>query len=204
MLRHRVWLGRAAGIQIGPRGEASPACSGSLACFGRRRRVTSVVRTLFVVVVLGGGLVLIGPAVARPSASSGCPAAAGKAPFHGARCVRLSVRLIVKTKVSNGGCGRYMVMQVPLHTAILEYVAQWTNFNKGAVPWTFTSTNGGPYGDPWSTTAITSQNTGDNLFESYEVPKGYGAWFVDAGGGPGPCSTQTGTAVAWAWRSGSG
>jgi hypothetical protein len=93
---------------------------------------------------------------------------------------------------------------VPLHNGILEYVAQWTNFNKGAAPWTFTSTAGGPYNQPWSMTAITSQNTGDNLFKSYEVPKGYGAWFVDAGGGPGPCSTQTGTAIAWGWRGGSG
>lgn len=97
-------------------------------------------------------------------------------------------------------------MQVPLGHSIVQYYAQWTNFNKGATPWTFSASGGpdgagsGPYGEEiWSTKAITTQNTGVNLSESYKVPKGYGAWFVDAGGGPGPCSTATGTAVAWGW-----
>jgi len=97
-----------------------------------------------------------------------------------------------------------MVMQVPLVSTIVEYEAEWTNFNKGATPWHFYATGGrggsgsGPYGEEvWSTTAITPQNTG--VAVHYVVPKGYGAWFVDAGGGPGPCSMQTGTAKAWGW-----
>ncbi|MGO9790787.1 MAG: hypothetical protein ACLP8S_15230 [Solirubrobacteraceae bacterium] len=136
---------------------------------------------------------------------SGCPAAAGKPPVRGSHCVPVPVSMIQDESFGPGAtCGQAVFMQVPLLKGIAEYGALWTNINKGATPWLFTATGGrhgsgsGPYGEEqYSTTALTPQNTGVNV--NYKVPKGNGAWFVAAGGGPAPCDLRPGTAVAWAW-----
>jgi hypothetical protein len=140
---------------------------------------------------------LAGASVEAAGLNAACPETP---PSPSAHCMTVPAQLIVRSKTSNGGCGRFMVMQVPLVKDAISYGAAWTNSNPGAARWIFDSGNGGPgSGEVWSTKAITSENTGDNLFEAYPVPKGNGAWFVDAGGGPGACDTSTGTAIAWAW-----
>jgi hypothetical protein len=130
----------------------------------------------------------------------------------GDRCISLPVKMVPKTTVSGSGCSEALFMRVPLDLgeAIVEYDASWSwgeaNANPPpSAPWLFTATGGrkgtgsGPFGgeQTWSTTALTPQNTGVNV--NYKVPKGFGARFVAAGGGPAPCVVKTGRATAWAW-----
>ncbi len=126
-------------------------------------------------------------------------------------CIKLPVHMIPVTRSSATGCAEALFMEVPLELKghPVQYVASWSWDTSAAEksPWTFTATGGeggtgsGPYGEEqWSTTALTAQNTGVNI-KPYEVPHGYGAWFVAAGGGPLPCTVKTGSATAWMWRS---
>jgi hypothetical protein len=162
--------------------------------------------------VLAAALGLSPPAVASSQVvqtpqplQSGCPAVAGKPPMKGSHCVPVSVSMIQDESSGPGPtCGQAVFMQVPLLKGIAEYGALWTNVNKGATPWQFNATGGrkgsgsGPYGEEqYSTKALTPQNTGVNV--NYKVPRGNGAWFVAAGGGPAPCDLRPGTAVAWGW-----
>jgi hypothetical protein len=110
------------------------------------------------------------------------------------------------TTGANNTCAEALFMRVKLSAAVASYEVLWSwteasaNPNP-ANPWTFTS-NGvvgsGPYGEQiFSKTAITPKNSGVNVH--YRVPKGYGAWFISAGGGPAPCPVKTGIAHGWAW-----
>jgi hypothetical protein len=103
----------------------------------------------------------------------------------------------MKAQMSDGAhntCAEALFMQVALSPNAAGYLALWSWTGKN--PWAFTSTTGGPYSEEiWSTTVITPQNTGVNVH--YDVPRGNGAWFVAAGGGPGPCQPKIGIAQAW-------
>ncbi len=127
----------------------------------------------------------------------------GQPPSPGEHCLPLPVELILQTKSDAHGCAQALFMQVPLRDDVTEYGAAW-GWTQSDHPWLFTATGGrdgsgsGPYGEEvWSTKAITPQNSGVNVH--YLVPKGDGAWFVSAGGGPGPCTGKTGLARGWAW-----
>lgn len=122
----------------------------------------------------------------------------GQPPSPGEHCLPLPVELILQTKSDAHGCAQALFMQVPLRDDVTEYGAAW-GWTQSDHPWLFTATGGrdgsgsGPYGEEvWSTKAITPQNSGVNVH--YLVPKGDGAWFVSAGGGPGPCTGKTGLA----------
>lgn len=149
--------------------------------------------------------------MAKAQVKSGCPAAAGRPPAHGDHCMPLPVTpKWVDTRGANGSCGQALFLQMKLKTGIVEYGAEWSWANPKAnpppaSPWIFTATGGrhgtgsGPYAgeQTWSTTALTPKNTGVNVH--YTVPKGFGAWFVSAGGGPGPCSHAKTMQKAWGW-----
>jgi hypothetical protein len=130
-------------------------------------------------------------------AATGCPE--GRAITAGEHCVPWDVEMYPQTIPGPGGCAEALFMKVPLNRDVDEYLALWSWDTPAARahPWLFTGPGSGPYGEEaWSTTALTPQNTGVNVH--YDVPAGFGAWFVAAGGGPGPCDAQTGSAQAWA------
>ena len=138
--------------------------------------------------------------------SAGCPDFLGTA-LEGAHCVSWPVSFDPQVKQTESGCSEALFMLVPLNPNVDEYVVSWSWTDPKANPnpsdpWTFTATGGphgggGPYGRvQWSTTALTPANTGVNV--NYQVPSGFGAWFVAAGGGPGNCDAQTGVAQGWA------
>ncbi len=108
--------------------------------------------------------------------------------------------MIPITHASSGGCSEALFMRVKLDPAVVEY-AVWWSWTKADTQWEFTSDGrqgSGPYSEEiWSTTALTPQNTGVNVH--YKVPKGYGAWFVAAGGGSPPCEVKSGIAEGYAW-----
>jgi hypothetical protein len=131
--------------------------------------------------------------------ASGCPVGVGVALGPGQHCVAWPVSFSPQMSGNDKACGEALFMLVPLDTDVDEYVAVWSwdTPQARAHPWTFYGPGSGPYGEEaWSTTALTPQNTGVNVH--YDVPRGFGAWFVAAGGGPGPCKAETGTAQAWA------
>ncbi|MGO9660785.1 MAG: DUF642 domain-containing protein [Acidimicrobiales bacterium] len=136
--------------------------------------------------------------------SDGCPEFLGTA-LDGAHCDPWPVSFYPQVKQTESGCSEALFMLVPLNPNVDEYVVSWSwdTPEARAHPWTFTATGGphgsgsGPYGEEqWSTTALTPANTGVNV--NYQVPSGFGAWFVAAGGGPGDCDPQTGVAQGWA------
>jgi len=158
--------------------------------------------------LLGVGLVLAPAAAASNQIvqnpqplESGCPKGAGRPPAPGSHCVPVPVSMIQDESSGPTGCGQSVFMQVPLLKGIVEYGALWTNINKGATPWLFTATGGrngsgsGPYGEEYYSTKQV-ESPGGTI---YKVPRGYGAWFVSAGGGPAPCDFRSSTAVAWGW-----
>ncbi len=162
-----------------------------------------------VLAVAAGLMLLPGEALARHARATVAAAAAdspcqGPPPAPNEHCLPIPAAVIVKTNTSKSGCGQAVFLQMPLEPDVVEYDAMWTNSNPGATPWSFHATGGpngsgsGPYGEEaWSTKSLTPKNTGVNVH--YRVPKGSGAWFVAAGGGPGPCSGQGGTAYGWGW-----
>lgn len=143
--------------------------------------------------------------LASAQSGSGCPAAAGPTPVSGDHCVPLAVTPVWVDSPSAGGCGEALFLKMKLQKGIAVYGAEWRWASRWTgAPWVFHATGGpngtgsGPYGEEqWSTVALTPQNTGVNVH--YRVPKGYGAWFVAAGGGPGPCSNAATVQSGWGW-----
>ena len=140
--------------------------------------------------MLIGAVLAAVPAPASAKTGTGCPHWNGLSINSHDHCVPLPVTpKWVNTPGPNGSCGEALFLQMKLQKGIGEYAAEWRwAAHWTGAPWLFTSDSGGPYGyeQVWSTTALTPQNTGVNVH--YKVPKGYGAWFVAAGGGPGPCT----------------
>ncbi|HUA50463.1 MAG TPA: hypothetical protein VMA77_34855 [Solirubrobacteraceae bacterium] len=154
------------------------------------------------------GLSALGP-WARASDASGCPSQVGVVPEH-EHCVSWPATVVL-VPTGPGGCagsggGSVQFIDVPLASGgiseenVDQYVALW-NYDQPnqnpppGSPWVFTTTGGpngtgsGPYGQPWSTTSITSGTL------TYPVPRGDGAWLVSGGGGCGAASTVTAYAV---------
>ncbi len=138
------------------------------------------------------------------SAKAGCP---GSQPAPGDRCVRWPVTLIPQMSTgADNTCAEALFMRVKLSSTVASYEVLWSWTEASANPspadpWTFTSDGvigSGPYGEQiFSKTAITPKNSGVNVH--YRVPRGYGAWFISAGGGQAPCPVKTGVAHGWAW-----
>ncbi len=172
---------------------------------GHPRKIRTVLAFSAVIAVVAAGLPAA-PASALPPVAqetqvnaSGCPVGVGVALAAGEHCVSWPVSFFPQMNGNDKGCGEALFMLVPLNASVDEYVAVWSWDTPAARahPWTFTGPGSGPYAEEaWSTKALTPQNTGVNV--NYQVPAGFGAWFVAAGGGPGPCKAETGSAEAWA------
>ncbi|MGO9658499.1 MAG: carboxypeptidase-like regulatory domain-containing protein [Acidimicrobiales bacterium] len=128
--------------------------------------------------------------------ATGC---AAPPPAPGETCTTLSPQLISRHWGGPTTCYGILVLQVALQDDIVEYDAAWTPPGSTS-SWAFSASGGpdgsgsGPYAEEyWSTKQV--GYGGDN----YPVPKGFGAWFVAAGGGNGPCNDAQGSAKAWGW-----
>lgn len=100
-------------------------------------------------------------------------------------------------QTSGGTCSALVVLQVQLVTSVVAYDATWTPAGTTAM---YSYTGGGAA--PGVTSAEGAWTTGQVAYGNltYNVPKGDGAWFLGAGGGPAPCTSKgPGTVQVWGW-----